>query len=99
MSTNISVSNPEQRNCENILKLLQNYGQDCRVIETTSLVDNKIEKGCLITMGAFENKLKLKEIWNQIKEKGKYKCAHLKIDGVFSGCINNYINADFCSKD
>ena len=88
MSTNISVSNSEQRNCENILKILQNYGQDCRVIETSSLVDNKIEKGCLITMGTFENKQKLKEIWNHIKEKGKYIIDKKKLEKI---------NVDFLS--
>lgn len=98
MSTNISVSNPNQNNCEKIIKMLQIYGEDCRVIETTSLVDNKIEKGCLITMGMFEEKKKLKEIWKKIKNTGGYKCAHLKIDGVFSGCIYNYLEADFCPK-
>lgn len=98
MSAHISVSNPEQKNCENIIRMLQIYGQDCRVIDTTSLVDNKVEKGCLITLGPLENKQKLKEIWEIIKKKGKYNCAHLNIDGVFSGCIYNYLNADFCPK-
>ena len=98
MSTHISISNSEQQNCENIIRMLQIYGQDCRVIDTTSLVDNKIEKGCLITLGPLENKQKLKGVWETIKKKGKYKCAHLKIDGIFSGCIYDYLNADFCPK-
>ena len=50
MRKHISESNSEQQNCENILRMLQIYGQDCRVIDTTSLVDNKIEKGCIITL-------------------------------------------------
>ena len=54
MSTNISVSNSEQQNCEHILKSLHILGEDCRVIETISLVGNKIEKGCLITLNIFE---------------------------------------------
>ena len=98
MSTNISVSNSEQQNCEHILRLLHILGEDCRVIETTSLVGNKIEKGCLITLNIFENKNKLKSIWENIKKKGNYKCAHLKIDSVFSGCINNYLYANFCNN-
>ena len=96
MSTNISVSNSEQNNCDNIIRMLQVYGQDCRVIETKSLVDNKIEKGCFITIGTVEKKQKLKEIWEIIQKAGGYKCAHLKIDGIFSGCIYNYLKADFC---
>ena len=97
MSTNISVSNIKQNNCDHIIKMMKIYGQDCRVIETTSLVNNNIEKGCHITMEKFKKK-KLKDIWNVIKTKGEYKCAHLEIDGIFSGCIYNYLNADFCPK-
>ena len=38
--------------------------------------------------------INVKYLWNQIKD--EYGCAHLKIDGLFDGCIYNYINANFC---
>jgi hypothetical protein len=34
MSTEMSVSNSTQQNCKEILTIMKNYGQDCRVIET-----------------------------------------------------------------
>ena len=48
MSTEISVSNSTQKNCKEILEFMKKYGQDCRVIETVSVVENKFENGCSI---------------------------------------------------
>lgn len=92
MSTEISVSNSAQQDCKNILKIMQKYGQDCRVIETASVVENKIENGCVITMDTFKDKTQLVNLWKIIKKNGNYNCAYMKIDGQFSGCINDYID-------
>ena len=37
---------------------------------------------------------KINYIWNLIKS--EYNCSHLKIDGIFDGCINNYLADDLC---
>ena len=94
MSTEISVSNSTQQNCNEILKIMQKYGQDCRVIETASVVENKIEKGCSITMDTFKDKTHLIKLWKIIKKNGNYNCAYIKIDEQFSGCINKYISSE-----
>jgi len=90
MSTEISVSNSTQQNCSDLLKIMQKYGQDCRIIETVSVVENKFENGCSITMDTFQDKTNLIKLWKIIKKNGNYNCAYIKIDGGFSGCINNY---------
>ncbi len=96
MAINISISNAKQTDCNDIIKKFLETGINCRVIETTSVVDKNIEKGCLITIGhSYYEKPKIKDIWNIIKK--DYDCSHLKIDGLFDGCIYDYINADFCS--
>jgi len=92
MSTEISVSNSTQQNCSGLLKIMQNYGQDCRIIETVSVVENKFEHGCSITMDTFKDKTNLIKLWKIIKKNGNYNCAYIKIDGGFSGCINNYMS-------
>lgn len=93
MSTEISVSNSTQKNCKDLLKIMQKYGQDCRVIETVSVVENKFENGCSITMDTFKDKTQLINLWKIMKKNGNYNCAYIKIDGGFSGCIDNYINS------
>ena len=55
MSVSISVSNLRQTNCNHILKQMMDCNIDCRVIETTSVVENKLEQGCLITVDKFYN--------------------------------------------
>lgn len=58
------------------------------------------------------SKEKIKNIWNIIQKSPEifnnnnnksndskldnYNCANLKIEGQFSGCIFNYLNANFC---
>lgn len=95
MSVNISVSNTKQTTCNNIMQKLLLSGYNSRIIDTISTVDNNIEKGCLITLGKeYNSKNKIDKIWNTIKD--DYYCAHLKIDGVFDGCILNFLSEDKC---
>ena len=95
MSVNISVSNMKQDYCKHITSNLLKSGINCRMIDTVSVVDDNIETGCLITLGReYNNKKKLTGVWNIIKS--EYECSHLKIDGMFDGCIYDYLNADFC---
>ena len=67
-------------------------------------MNNQLELGCTITMDKqYENKEKLKKVWEIVESSSekaylikKYTCAHLKIDGRFSGCIFNYLKDDKC---
>lgn len=94
MSVNISVSS-KHNTCDDIIYKLLNSQINCRMIKTISVVDNNIENGCLITVSQkYNDKIKLKNLWNIIKS--DYTCSHLKIDGIFDGCIYDYINSDFC---
>ena len=97
MSIDISVSNYKSNNCKSILNKLLKFGINCRTIETTSIVDKKLENGCLITLSNLDNSKKnITNVWNIINDNNDYECGHLKIDGVFNGCIFNYIKSDFC---
>ena len=50
MSVNIGVSNKD-KTCNDILQKLIKHNINCRSIDTTSVVDSSIEKGCLLTFG------------------------------------------------
>jgi hypothetical protein len=96
MSVNISVSNNNPNNCNIIMKTMRDLNINCRIIETKSIVDKNIENGCLVTFDEqYNSKKNVRYLWDAIKY--DYDCAHLKIDGLFDGCIYNYINANFCS--
>lgn len=95
MSINLSVSNDTNSGCYYILKNLMRAGVDCRTIETNSLVNNKLEKGCFITISDPDtSKDNVKKIWGYISK--DYDCCHLKIDGIYSGCVYDYINSNSC---
>ena len=95
MSVNISVSNKYYKNCQHIMNIMRDLNINCRIIETKSIVDKNIENGCLVTFGEqYNSKKNVRYLWDAIKD--DYDCAHLKIDGLFDGCILNYINANFC---
>ena len=95
MSVNISLSNSKQTNCNNKKKKMLYCGFNSRIIDTISIVDNNIEKGCLITLGKeYNTKHQVNKIWNTIKN--DYQCAHLKIDGLFDGCILNFLTQNKC---
>lgn len=103
MSVNISVSNKTQQNCEHIIKTMRELKINCRVIETRSIVDvnretaTATEKGCLLTFDKrYNTKKHVAYLWDAIKD--DYACAHLKIDGLFDGCVNDYIYSNFCPK-
>jgi len=90
MSIDISVSSKEQVNCNNIIQKLLNTGINCRIIETTSIINNNIEKGCLITLGKeYKNPTLLKKVWDNINS--EYICSHIKTDDSFNGCLFDYL--------
>jgi len=95
MASHISISNNKQNNCDFILKKLLKSKINCRIIETKSVVDDNIENGCLITFDQkYSSKKEISNIWKIIKD--DYTCSHLKIDGIFDGCIFNYLIPDNC---
>tara|TARA_A100001011_G_scaffold400201_1_gene513151 strand:- start:1284 stop:1604 length:321 start_codon:yes stop_codon:yes gene_type:complete len=91
MSIDISVCNDKQTNCDNIINKLLKAGIEARVIETTSIFENNIEKGCLITLGKeYNTPKKITNVWDTISS--DYICAHIKIKGLFDGCIYDYFS-------
>jgi hypothetical protein len=96
MSVNISVSN-KNNTCDDILQKLIKYNINCRSIDTISIVDSKIEKGCLLTFGNnYNTKQNVNKLWNIVNSNNDYICSHLKIDGIFDGCIYDYIKCNNC---
>ena len=59
MSVNISVSNKLNSVCDDIIKIMKSLDINCRMIETISVIDNNIERGCLITYGEKYNSKKM----------------------------------------
>jgi len=95
MSVDISVSSHKNVGCREIIDKLRKSNINARAIETISTLDGEIERGCLITVGKeYIDKDKLSDLWRLIGS--SYQCSHININGIFNGCIYNYISKDFC---
>lgn len=95
MSVDISVSSKNSSGCREILKKLQECNINARTIDTVSVIDGEIETGCLLTLGReYIEKDRLIKLWKNIQN--NYTCCHLNINGIFNGCIYNYISDDKC---
>ncbi len=101
--------NIKTNQCSHIIEALIRNNIEAKIVPNLSIIDSKIEEGCTITLPKdYCSKEKIKNIWNIIQKSPEsidkstdidiknYNCAHLKIEGQFSGCILNYLNANFC---
>ncbi len=97
VSSNNNYSNNINNKCNDILQKLIKYNINCRSINTISIVDSNIEEGCLLTFGNSHNSKKgVNKIWNIINNNNEYTCSYLNIEGIYSGCILDYINCNNC---
>lgn len=95
MSVDISVSNLKNTGCKEIIEKLHKANINARTIETVSTLDNNIEKGCIITVGKeYIDKNRLSNLWKLLGT--DYTCCHININGIFNGCICNYLISDKC---
>ena len=57
------------------------------------------ENACIVTLprDEFEDRANLRHVVDSISAVAETQCAHLKIDGIFSGCVLNYLRPSACS--
>jgi len=96
----LSISSKKIKDCRDVLYFFQKYKLQCSVTKNLSLVSSnnelEIENGCRIMFNSHDpNKINY-DLWNSLKNKFGLKCAHLKVEGKFKGCINNYFRNSCC---
>jgi hypothetical protein len=110
MSVEISVSHSLNKNtklinqdmgCNHIINAFIKSNLEGKFIPNISVFDKNLESGCTIIMPRdYNKKEKIGEIWEIIKKSSKeineYQCSYLKIDGIYQGCILNYLQKDLC---
>ena len=96
ISSTISVSRKDNLNCIEIAKFLSKAGVITSITSNVSTLPH-IEYGCRLTQ-TIESKNELENIWELLKKQYNFKCAHLKIEGVYDGCILNYLRPSICKQ-
>jgi hypothetical protein len=99
-SSDLSISSKHIKDCNDVANFFLDMGIMCSVTENISVVPYKnkyiTEKGCRIKMGSHKPELIDKNFWFKIKDKFRLDCAHLHVEGKFTGCIWNYIKDTDC---
>jgi hypothetical protein len=95
VSSTLSVSRKEKLNCEEMAEFLNTLNIKSLITSNISLTPDK-EYGCQLTQ-SITSKNDIKNIWEPIKNKYDFDCAHLKIGNTFSGCVLDYLAKTNCS--
>jgi hypothetical protein len=93
----LSVSKPTFLDCYEVALFLHKQGIVSNVTTNITTQPN-IEYGCKITQPVVKNK-EIKTTWHLLKNHFGFNCAHLKIDGIYSGCILDYLRPSLCGKN
>lgn len=93
----LSVSKATALDCHEVAMFLHKHGIVSNVSSNITTQPN-IEYGCKITQPVIKNK-EIKTTWYLLKNQYDFTCAHLKIDGIYSGCILDYLRPSLCGKN
>ena len=94
-TSTLSVSSTNKLNCEEMADFLKTFNIKSLITSNISLNPDK-EWGCQLTQ-SITSKNDIKNIWEPIKHKYNFSCAHLKVGNSFDGCILDYLAKTNCS--
>ena len=95
VSSTLSVSRKDKLNCEEMAEFLSTLNIKTLITSNISLTPHK-EYGCQLTQ-SITSKNDIKNIWEPIKKKYDFNCAHLKVGNSFNGCVLDYLSNTKCS--
>ena len=95
----LSISSTNISNCGEVATYLQHCGIPCDITENKTVMKKNgnflIETGCRIVFSNKNTRVDEK-LWSNLKKTFKLDCAHIKVDGIFRGCINDYLRPSAC---
>ena len=100
MNSILSISK-NSLSCQEVAEYLAKSGIEANIISNISIEYKTNTKkytttqGCAINLCGL-NIEKYPQLWDSLKNKFDLTCAHLKIDGIYSGCIYNYLKESSC---
>lgn len=84
----LSMSSPSL-DCAELMQKMRSAGISCGVSPNHTVVDGQIERGCRITT-TVESRKQVRGIWDTARRGEDVKCAHLHLQGSYSGCVLDY---------
>ena len=99
-TTTVSISSSRLSECDDVVKTMLQLGIMTSVTNNKSVICNQdkcwLETGCRLIFGGISKKDLQSQIWNPLQTKYGLSCAHLNIQGVYSGCILDYLRETKC---
>ena len=94
ISSVLSVSKKDKIDCENMAIYLSENNIITSISSNISSTPG-IEYGCRLHQSV-DSKKDIENIWNLLKIRYDFKCAHLKLGDVYDGCILNFLVPSKC---
>jgi hypothetical protein len=94
VNSTISVSRKEPISCTDIAKYLSKSGIKSLVRSNIS-TQPQLEYGCQIIQSS-QSKHEIKNVWELLRNKYRFQCAHVKVGNSFEGCILDFIEPSKC---
>ena len=90
----LSISSSNIKDCSDVAKTMKNFLIESKITPNYSVdcKNNiyKIERGCSIEIYNIKPSQIKSKVWYPLKEKYNLDCAHLFIENIYNGCINEF---------
>ena len=96
LTAELSVSRSLPLSCYDVARLLSKSGIMANVTANVT-TQPSIERGCRIVQ-PISDKKEVESTWKILKNEYSFRCAYLKIDGVYAGCVLDYLRPSLCGR-
>ena len=103
MSVHLTISSSNfDTKCASVVRALQASGTRTALIvpSVTTIGSDQLENACIVTLPMSEygvgHKNNLEKLWIKLSKQLNLTCAFLKIEGIYAGCLLNYLQKSVC---
>ena len=97
VTSTLSVSRKDTLNCEDMADFINTLNIKFLITSNISFTPHK-EYGCQITQ-SITSKNDINKLWEPLKHKYGFHCAHLKVGDSFNGCVLDYLEKTNCTPN
>ena len=96
----LSISHRKLSDCTDIVHSMRQLGIMTSVTKNQSVICNQnkcwLETGCQLIFGGISKQDLQTRVWNTLRDHYGLTCAHLNVQGIYSGCILDYLRESSC---
>ncbi len=99
----LSVSSAKLHHCDDIIKHMCHSGIMTSVTQNTTVICNHdthvcwLETGCRLLIPNISKHSLQHLVWDPLQKSFHFHCAHVHVNGIYSGCILDYLRTSSCT--